>query len=332
MRRLCAILAVIAVATALAGCESVHGKSPFETSLPSSKAGFRITDGELHIWTGAPCAGTTSITARFWNPQSGDTELQLITPTYDEKLTPGVEFEYLALEGPYPAGFEVFTPLPPGFDWRAAQRLSLHVDGPPNSRGPLIDFTPIVTEITENSSEHPEDTYYFFDLGWLNPAEVAARDGKDFMTVCTPDPVEESGRLLFGVRVTDGTLRFWTGAPCIGDTGVILTFQPGQADLVLNRTELLPERLEYLTLGGPYPGFTATHPLPRDFDWHKADSVLLRINFNVLTWATPTSLAAPIAESSQHPPDTYYFQGIGWLNPADVAARDGTSMHTICGT
>ncbi|WP_165692697.1 hypothetical protein [Mycolicibacterium fortuitum] len=39
----------------------------------------------------------------------------------------------------------------------------------------------------------------------------------------------------------------------------------------------------------------------------------------------------PGDESAQHPPDTYYFEGQGWLNPADVDARDGTSMQTICG-
>lgn len=331
-RRVSVVLVIVAVVVALAGCESYRGKSPFETSLPSSMFGFRVTDGKLRIWTGAACEGTTYVLLNFGVPGSDEDALQLRTPTYEGGLNPGIEFEFLTLGGPY-TGFDVTNALPPGFDWRTAQHLSFDIHGPPFARGNATDFAPVVTEITGHSGEHPKDTYFFPRLGWLGPAEVAARDGKDFMTTCTPDPVKKEDAALgaFGVRVTGGTLRFWTGAPCIGDTGLIITFQPGQADLVLNREALLSEKLEYLTLGGPHPGFTVVHPLPADFDWRRADSVLLQLQFKAIWWSKTTQLAVPIAESSQHPPDTYYFERFGWLDPAEVADRDGSSMHTICG-
>lgn len=326
------IILIVALILSLAGCESHRGRSPYETSMPSQYAGFRVTDGELSIWTGSPCLGATRIDLVFEPYEGTREELQLATQTYQGRLTPGVEVQYVTLGAPNP-GFQVTTPLPPGYDWRSAQRLSFAIDGPPVSRGPSnIDFAPVVAEITENSARHPEDTYFFPDLGWLGPADIAAGNGVDFLTMCTPDPAKaESQERVAGVRVTDGSLRFWTGADCIGDTGVIVSFQPGQADLVLGRAETLSENLQNLTLGGPYPGFTVVHPLPDRFDWRAAQSVLLRMDFDgSLRWSRTTALATPIAESSRHPDDTYYFEGIGWLNPTQVAAQDGSSLRTIC--
>lgn len=332
MRRLCSILAIAAIAVSLGGCESQRGRNPYETSLPSSKFGFRVTNGQLRIWTGSPCEGTTEIVVKVRGPGSDEATLQIYTPTYEPGLTPGIEFEHLTLGGPYP-GFNVMTPLPPGFDWRKAEYFQIDVGGPPVSRGLGRNFAPIATEIIVHSAEHPENTYYFPDVGWLDPAEVAAKNGNEFLTVCTPDPAkEESNQSVVGVRVTDGTLRFWTGTPCPYDAGVIISFQPGQAETILQKKDHPREDVEYLTLDQPNPEFTVTHPLPRDFDWRTAKTVLFRlIDTNGLVWSKTTELATPIAESAQHPPDTYYFEGIGWLNPAEVAARDGTSMDTICG-
>ncbi|WKG02293.1 hypothetical protein [Mycolicibacterium sp. HK-90] len=342
MRRLFCVLAGVGLAMALAGCESYHGKSPFETTLPSAKFGLRVNDGQLRLWTGSPCEGTTQVVLRLDTHGSGADEVRLNTPSYmdEDGLTPGVEFEYFTLGGPHP-GFIVKESLRPGFDWREAEFLDLEIAGPPYARGiGALRFAPIASEIIRNSVEHPEDTYYFHGLGWLNPDEVAAKDGKEFVALCTPDPGRGEGiEAVVGVRVTEGTLRFWTGSPCPFNSGVILTFQPGQAEAILQRTENSNKYVEYLNFGGPDPALTVTHPLRHDFDWRTAESVLFRLietdwatsRSNRLVWSKTTQLATPIAESAQHPPDTYYFEGIGWLNPAEVAARDGTSMQTICG-
>jgi hypothetical protein len=315
---------------ALVGCGPFRLDNPMETSVPSSKFGIRLVDGDLKIWTGSPCEGVTEINLIFTAPPDDRTELQLYTPTAGRGFTPGVEVEYVSLGGPHP-GLQVSKALPPDFDWRAANRLSIHVGGPPVARGADIDFPPIVAEITEHSSEHSEDTFFFPGLGWLDPAEVAAGDGREFLTLCTPDPAkQESKERVVGVRVTDDSLRFWTGTPCPFNAGVILTFQPGQAELILQK-DAPREDVEYLTLGDPGPEFVVTHPLPDTFDWRTAKSVLLRlIDDESLRWSRTTQLATPIAESSRHPPDTYYFEGVGWLDPAEVAARDGDSLRTIC--
>ncbi|WP_066899004.1 hypothetical protein [Mycolicibacterium houstonense] len=341
MRRLFCVLAIMAVALPLSACWAFRG-DPFETSLPSSNLGLRVTDGKLRIWTGTPCEGTTRVVVRFTAAERDAPELVLFTPSVPEAagLVPGVSFEYLTLGGPYP-GFSIKDALPSGFDWRTAQRFSFQVDGPPVARGlGTVDFAPIATEISEHSAEHPQDTFYFPRIGWLTPTEVAAKDGNEFLTVCTPDPAKrESEESVVGVRVTDGGLRFWTGAPCPVEDGVVLTFQPGQAETILRKNSSPGTDIERISLDKPEPNFTVIRALPHDFDWRTAQSALvrlfdaeqLRVHDRNLVWSKTTQLAIPIAESAQHPPDTYYFEGQGWLNPADVAARDGTSMQTICG-
>lgn len=77
----------------------------------------------------------------------------------------GVDVEHLTFGSPYP-GFNVLKPLPPEFDWRKAKSLG------------------VLTEVFELSAHHPDDTYWFQGVGWLNPADVAEHDGKDFLTVC----------------------------------------------------------------------------------------------------------------------------------------------------
>lgn len=330
LRRVTAIAAIIAAAFGLAGCDRPVLENQFETSLPSAYAGFRITDGKLNIWTGSPCVGTTMVDLKFRPYQGGGTaELQLSTPTYDEGLTPGVQFEFLTLGGPYP-GFTVTRELPTDFDWRTAQELILQVGGPAAARGTNYDFAKIAGEITARSADYPDDAFWFPGAGWLNTAEVAQKDGAEFLAMCTPDPTKaESRDSVFGVRVTDGALRLWAGAPCRGVDGAIVTFQP-QADLVLNRTDNR-EEIEYFTIGGPYPDFTVTNPLPADFDWRTAQSVLLRIVTNGAGPVRTANLAVPIAESAQNPDDTYFFEGVGWLDPAAVAAGDGRDFTTVCG-
>ena len=41
--------------------------------------------------------------------------------------------------------------------------------------------------LQEESFNHPEQ-YFFGEMGWLTPDDVAARDGIDLLTICTPRP------------------------------------------------------------------------------------------------------------------------------------------------
>jgi hypothetical protein len=99
-----------------------------------------------------------------------------------------VEVEHLTLGGPYPAGLEVSQPLPEGFHWhhQESMRISVH-PGVPASWGSSTHLA----EVIKGSEQHPADTHWFQDIGWLNPADVAAKDGKTFLATCTPDPAKK---------------------------------------------------------------------------------------------------------------------------------------------
>ena len=47
-------------------------------------------------------------------------------------------------------------------------------------------------------------------------------------------------------------------------------------------------------------------------------------------WGSDAHIAEVFAGSSQHPDATYWFQGIGWRNGADVAAQDGKTFLATC--
>ncbi|MBS9533422.1 hypothetical protein KIH27_07435 [Mycobacterium sp. M1] len=94
----------------------------------------------------------------------------------------GTEIEHFTLGGPYPAGLQVSQPLPEGFDWRAEKSMHLSLTGGSSQWGPMTDLA----EVIKGSGQHPPDTYWFQDVGWLNPANVAAQDGKTFLGLCTP--------------------------------------------------------------------------------------------------------------------------------------------------
>jgi hypothetical protein len=79
----------------------------------------------------------------------------------------------------------VTKPLPPNFDWRAAEAVRISVDsGKTGGWG----TTTQLAEVIKGSPEHPDDTYWFQGIGWLSPDEVAKQDGKTFLTTCTPSP------------------------------------------------------------------------------------------------------------------------------------------------
>jgi hypothetical protein len=134
----------------------------------------------------------------------------------------------------------------------------------------------------------------------------------------------------FGARVTDGRLQVWTGSRCVGATGVGLSFEPGKAELELRAQAEGGVEVEYLTLGGPYPGLQVFHPLPEGFDWRTQESMHFGVEGGSSQWGVTMKLAEVIRGSDQHPPDTYWFPHVGWLNRADVAAQDGKTFLGLC--
>lgn len=100
----------------------------------------------------------------------------------------GVAFERVPVDGPYPLGLDVSGPLPNGFDWRSQQAMRLSIASDSDGWGRSTHLAPVIRE----SGQHPADTYWFQDIGWLDPAEVAAQDGRTFLATCT-DPRVKTG-------------------------------------------------------------------------------------------------------------------------------------------
>ena len=148
---------------------------PGELSLPTA-FGARVTDGKLRIWTGSRCGDVTFVGLAF---DENTAILQL-----DSTGSGGPAVEHLTLGGPYPPGLRVSMALPDGFDWRTQRRLALTIYATPAGHDATTDLSTVIAE----SAAHPDDTYYFAGVGWLDPAGVAARDGKTFLATCTPDP------------------------------------------------------------------------------------------------------------------------------------------------
>jgi hypothetical protein len=117
--------------------------------------------------------------------------------------------------------------------------------------------------------------------------------------------------------------------PCVGVTRLSLT-GPDGAELVLTAPHERPATIEHLTLGGPYPALEVAKPLPEGFDWRRTDSVRISVYGGVDSWGSYADIAEVVEDSPQHPNDTYLFQGVGWLNAADVAAQDGETFLATC--
>lgn len=145
-----------------------------------------------------------------------------------------------------------------------------------------------------------------------------------------PDPEATSLPPVFGARVTDGQLRLWTGTPCTQVSRVVVLFSPDGGRLTLEPPDGRRTDIEFLTVGGPYPGLDVVEPLPVGFDWRTSQEVTLIVDAPQAVGATPAGLAEIAGSSAAHPEDTFYFEGIGWRNPAQVATENRTSLLTVC--
>jgi hypothetical protein len=145
----------------------------------------------------------------------------------------------------------------------------------------------------------------------------------------SPAPQAPSLPPAFGARDADGRLELWTGSKCFGVTELSLMFDY-ESKLVLRSTDARGVDVDRLTLGGPYPGLQVTQDLPAGFDWRGADLLMLTITARKGAFAGTSELAPVVKESAAHPAGTYYFQRIGWLDAAGVAAQDAKTFLATC--
>jgi hypothetical protein len=140
----------------------------------------------------------------------------------------------------------------------------------------------------------------------------------------------------FGAREVNGQLAIWTGSTCHDVVGLELTFDPmdqaKRAQVVMSAPSGPGVDVDRFTLGQPVPGLPVTQPLPLGFDWRTAESVRIGVTGSGEKggWGSTTQLADVIKDSSAHPDDTYYFQDVGWLNPAQVAEQDAKTFLATC--
>jgi len=135
----------------------------------------------------------------------------------------------------------------------------------------------------------------------------------------------------FGARVTDGRLEIWPGPGCVGITRVGITFEPSNAQLVLNSSDKQGVDLDRFELGGPYPaGLQVSKPLPVGYDWRTSRSIRLSLDGGSSAWGTATDTAEVVKGSPNHADGTFWFQDVGWLNSDEVVARNGKTFLASC--
>lgn len=174
--RLLAMACGVAAAAVLVSACDPLGRPSLEPAF-----GARIVDGQLAIWTGSVCHDVIQLGLTFDpNKQDSRAELMMTAPG-----NVGVDVDHFILGQPVP-GLQVTGPLPPDFDWRSAESVRIAVVGAGEKGG--WGSTTQLAEVRDHSGEHPDDTYWFQSVGWLNPGEVAAQDGKKFLATCTDSP------------------------------------------------------------------------------------------------------------------------------------------------
>lgn len=136
-------------------------------------------------------------------------------------------------------------------------------------------------------------------------------------------------RPAFGAREADGKLQIWMPPGCVGVRSIELTFGRHGPDLVLTATSGTAT-LDRFTVGSPDPGLTVTEAPPPDFDWRTVDELHLNVESTPKGFAAVSAVADIVDGSGDHPDNTFFFDGVGWLDPEGVAARIGKDFEGVC--
>lgn len=135
-------------------------------------------------------------------------------------------------------------------------------------------------------------------------------------------------RPAFGARVTDGKLEIWMPPGCVGVRSVEVGFGFGPKLVLTDASGTAT--LERVTVGGPYPGLTVTEAPPPDFDWRTEEYLFLDVQSTPGGYPATARTAEVVAGSDNHPADTFYFEGVGWLDAAGVAESEGKEFAGVC--
>jgi len=176
---------ILAVVAALAlfgplliiGLFSLVAGEPTGTPTPPPYpvvAGVRVNQDQLVVFIGHSCPTDAYLYFDFTDQSSYSSGLYVKAKTNVSQIDidqPG-------------ANFDIGQALDVGFDWHdtsltVSTRLAYPLRG-------LTAASLDLSGLPAASAQHSPNEFYFGNFGWLTPEEVAARDGVDLLTVCSP--------------------------------------------------------------------------------------------------------------------------------------------------
>jgi len=139
--------------------------------------GARANGEDLSFSFGSECQPPATVSVLF----ASYANLSGLTFSFsiDEPLS---EFEIGAL----PSSATVLQKLPESFDWHKSSMMSVLLQFGDQSWSWRSAMSESDMAEVMRSEMHPLDEFYFREIGWSTPSEVAARDGVDLLTFCHP--------------------------------------------------------------------------------------------------------------------------------------------------
>ena len=153
--------------------------TPAATPAYPVVVGARIDADELIVSTGRECPSGTSIQFTYGGGVGGSSDNGVLNVTTQAVVN---QFNLTT-----PANdFIININRPPLKNWNLdnVSWMLVRAGLPDDSVGwqAQMEFSGLAVA----STQHPSNEFYFGDFGWLTPEEVAARDGVDLLTVCSP--------------------------------------------------------------------------------------------------------------------------------------------------
>jgi len=140
--------------------------------------------------------------------------------------------------------------------------------------------------------------------------------------------------VAWGVRANGDDLDFSFGSTCDPPFTVDVFFASYGNLYGLNFMFSVDEPLAGFSMSALPAGSQIVRTLPEEFDWRKSPGIWVSLQFSDSSWSWSTGISGrdldEVMASDQHPSDEYYFSGIGWSTPSEVAARDGVNLLTVC--
>jgi len=153
-------------------------------------------------------------------------------------------------------------------------------------------------------------------------------------TYGVPVPSSPSLLVYWGVRTDGDDLKFSFGSTCDPPFTVNVLFASYGQFAGQDFSFSTSESIAGFDMDALPSDAVILSSLPESYDWRKSPMMTLYLQFSDTSWSWLYGMAeddlAEVMASDQHPSNEYYFGDIGWMTPAEVAARDGVDLLTVC--